>query len=138
MQTESYYIRCAIEHVDHPYTSALFLKKAVEARRLHALKVQEVADWMEAHEPVELHFCCGEDCPGLPYRASDQKHPASCCEKRGECDCAGTEDGPESPEDRFYGANPKIDCGVSARDCSRERTPSARRSCGSCGRLRVC
>lgn len=26
----------------------------------------------------ELFFCCGEDCPGLTWRASDCAHPRSC------------------------------------------------------------
>lgn len=32
----------------------------------------------EPAPPPELFFCCGVDCPGLPYRASDQTHPPEC------------------------------------------------------------
>ena len=57
------------------------------------LRVLEVADFMEAHEPApeppELYFCPGGDCPGLPYY---QRHPVSCN--------LGNEIPPESPEDR--------------------------------------
>ena len=30
-------------------------------------------------EPPLLYFCCGIDCPGLSYRASEKPHPAECC-----------------------------------------------------------
>ena len=56
----------------------LFLQLAEEARRQRDLRVLEVADFMEAHEPPELHFCCGINCPGLEYRASDRSHPLTC------------------------------------------------------------
>lgn len=26
----------------------------------------------------DLHFCCGDACPGLPFRASERVHPRAC------------------------------------------------------------
>ena len=54
MQTEAYYIRCATEHADNPVAAKLFLGLAKESRRLRDLRVQEVADFMEAHERPSL------------------------------------------------------------------------------------
>lgn len=33
---------------------------------------------MTDSNPIPLFFCCGEDCAGLPYKASALTHPISC------------------------------------------------------------
>lgn len=33
---------------------------------------------MTDSNPIPLFFCCGEDCAGLPYKASALTHPLFC------------------------------------------------------------
>ncbi len=47
----------------------------------HAYVVDQYYDLFDVEEQrPPVYRCCGESCPGLPYRASDHKHPASCVE----------------------------------------------------------
>lgn len=43
-----------------------------------AAHAEEAGILAAAPATSRLHFCAGESCPGLPYRASDVPHPASC------------------------------------------------------------
>ena len=52
-------------------------RSEIEARR-EAIRGLRGDDMSTTHTPPELYFCCGFDCPGLEYRASDRAHPPSC------------------------------------------------------------
>lgn len=67
--------------ITNPATGASKTKRATNPDNIEAAAKLATAMGLKI-EVLELFYCCGPSCPGLPYKASDLYHPASCSKPR--------------------------------------------------------